>query len=83
MMHEWWSDWGHPGWGGMWFGPLIWLFLFGLLIVGVVALLRRSGNLGDVPRSRSQTPREILDERFAKGEIDKDEYEDRRKTLGG
>jgi uncharacterized membrane protein len=30
---------------------------------------------------RSRTAREILDERFAKGEIQREEYEDRRKTL--
>jgi uncharacterized membrane protein len=28
-----------------------------------------------------RTPREILDERFAKGEIQRDEYEERRKAL--
>jgi uncharacterized membrane protein len=31
---------------------------------------------------RVPTPREILDERFARGEIQRDEYEERRKTLG-
>ena len=83
MMHDGSFSWGHGGWGRMWFGPVLWLLLFGLLVAGVLAFLRRSEDRGDFPRSRSPTPREILDERFAKGEIDKDEYEDRRKTMGG
>lgn len=52
-----------------------------LLVVGVavalVAVLR--------PRARSggQTPLEVLQARFARGEIDADEYERRRQALGG
>ncbi len=80
MMHDWSVGWG---WAGMWLGPLFWLLLLGFLIAGVLAILRRSGGRDDGRKPRSPTPREILDERFAKGEIDKEEYEDRRKTLGG
>jgi putative membrane protein len=29
-----------------------------------------------------RTPLDILKERFARGEIDKEEYEERRRTLG-
>jgi uncharacterized membrane protein len=36
----------------------------------------------DIPRDRIRSAREILDERFAKGEIDREDYEARRKTLG-
>jgi putative membrane protein len=34
-------------------------------------------------RSPHNTPLDILRERFARGEIDKDEFEERRKVLEG
>ncbi len=69
---------GSMGWG--------WLFL-ALLIVGVVllvlALVRGASGGRDVqrPTDRSRA-REILDERYARGEIDTTEYEDRVQRLG-
>jgi putative membrane protein len=79
MMHDWGFGWGWGG--GMFFGPL---FMIGgpiLLIVLVVLLIRWLSGNRDVRRD-TRTAREILDERFAKGEIQRDEYEERRKTLG-
>jgi putative membrane protein len=52
-----------------------------LLIVLVVLLIRWLSASGESPKVRIRTAREILDERFAKGEIQRDEYEERRKTL--
>lgn len=66
----------------MFFGPL---FMIGgpvLLIVLVVVLVRWLSDSRDIPGVHLRTPREILDERFAKGEIDREDYEARRKTLG-
>lgn len=80
MMHDWW---GPGGWGGMGFGPLIWLVLLALAIVGIIALLRQRGDSNGAAGNNSRTPLQILDERFAKGEIDKDEYEERRRLLKG
>jgi putative membrane protein len=80
MMHNWGWDWG---WGGsMFFGPLFMIAGPVLLIVLVVLLIRWLGGDRNTPRDRVRTAREILDERFAKGEIQRDEYEERRKTLG-
>jgi putative membrane protein len=77
MMHDWGYGWG----GGMFLGPLFMIAAPVLLIVLVVLLIRWfSGDRGP-PRERVRTAREILDERFAKGEIQRDEYEERRKTL--
>ena len=79
MMHDWGWGWG----GGMFFGPL---FMIGgpvLLIILVVVLIRWLSDNRDSPGVRLRTPREILDERFAKGEIEREDYEARRKALGG
>jgi putative membrane protein len=79
-------DWmWHPawGWGHMMFGGLMMVVFWGTLIVLVVLLVRWLSGGGDgVLRSRSSAL-QILQERFAKGEIDKAEYEERRKTLLG
>ena len=80
MMHEWWEGWG-PGLGGMGFGPMIWLVLLTLLIIGIVAFRGRPSKSRETSASRSSTPRQILSERFARGEIDKDEYQDRLSLL--
>jgi putative membrane protein len=75
-------DWG-PGWGGMFFGPLGMIALVVLSVGVIVAAL--SWLTSERSSSRavgSRTPREILDERFAKGEIDREDYDARRKALG-
>ena len=79
MMHDWGFGWG--GGGGMFFGPLFMIAGPILLIVLVVLLIRWLTDSHDSPRPRIPTPREILDERFAKGEIDREDYETRRKAL--
>ena len=79
MMHDWYGwGWG----GGMLFGPLFMIAGPVLLIVLVVLLIRWLSGNRDTPRDRTRTAREILDERFAKGEIQREEYEERRRTLG-
>jgi putative membrane protein len=58
-------------------------FLFlGLIIVGVVFVVRSfSDGARTAPRAGGNRPLDILDERFARGEIDQKEYEERRRTL--
>jgi putative membrane protein len=75
-------DWG-PGWGGgMFFGPLIIIALLVLSGVVIVAVVRWLSKEPTTPSDRRPTPRDILDERFAKGEIDREDYDARRKALG-
>jgi putative membrane protein len=74
-------DWG-PGWGGMFFGPLFMIALPVLSVVVIVAVARWFTGDRTVPGERMRSPRDILDERFAKGEIDREDYEARRKALG-
>ncbi len=76
--------WGH-GWGGWIFGPLM-MIVFIALIVGVVVLVVRwlgGGGGGPAQGAKQKAALEILEERFARGEIDKDEFEDRRRALQG
>ncbi len=71
--------WG--GWG--WFlGPLTMVLFLALVVTLVVLLARWFGGNGDGGRS-SRTALDILKERYARGEIDKDEFDDRRRTLTG
>ncbi|OGC53219.1 hypothetical protein A2709_02575 [candidate division WWE3 bacterium RIFCSPHIGHO2_01_FULL_43_9] len=66
------------GWGS--FGILGWLsmllFLV-LLILGVVALVRYLARSGQ--SREDKTPLDILKERYARGEINKKEFEEKKK----
>lgn len=78
--------WGAGGLGGFWLGSIFMILFWVLLIAGVIwlvlAVARQTGTgTGGVqaPRSSALT---ILDERFARGEIDADEYQKRKSALG-
>ena len=71
---QWW-----PGMGFMWIFPLLFLivmivFLFRGPWWGWHSHDRDHGN-------RRESPREILDRRYASGEITKDQYEEMKRTL--
>ena len=64
------------------------VLFWGLVIFGIVALVRYLGGTrdatGSTPAAGRQTPpEEMLAERFARGEIDDDEYQRRRELLRG
>ena len=77
------------GWGGMIFGGLLTLLFWGViiaLIFFVVRALSRSGSGQAAPPAGSpgQAPDralEILRERYARGEISKDEFNSMRQDL--
>lgn len=78
------------GWydGGMgWFGWILMtvsmLAFWALVVYVVVALLRpgRSGRLDQILPARGREAMDILDERFARGEIDEAEYRARAEVL--
>ena len=75
------------GGGGIgWIGPVIGLVVtvgfFGLIAWAVVALTRRPDQpAASTPAAMRPGPDEVLAERFARGEIDADEYEQRRTVL--
>ena len=70
-----WDD-GGWGWGGWLAMTLMMLVFWGGLAAVVVALVR-SARRPDANRDA----RGILDERFARGDIDEDEYRRRREAL--
>jgi putative membrane protein len=76
--------WGmHPMWG-MWsawgIGMMFMMLVFwGLVIVGLVLGLRWLVTQGR--ESRSDTALDILRQRYARGEIDKEEFEARKRDL--
>jgi putative membrane protein len=68
------------------FGPLFMILVLALVIAVVVLLVRWLGGpwQGAAPSQAPpvRTPLDILKERFARGEIDKAEFEERRRVLG-
>ena len=76
--------WWDGGWTMMFFGPLYMIIMLAVLVAAVVFLVRWLGGglpaAGPMPPP-SKTPLDILKERFARGEIDKQEYEERRRVL--
>jgi putative membrane protein len=72
------------GWQGgwMWVTGLVWLLMIVALTGLVVWLVLRTSNPTGTPRGGADSARRILAERFARGEIDEDEYIRRRDLLG-
>lgn len=68
------------GWGHMIFGGVMMLLFWGAIVLLVVLIVRWFLGAGSQP-SASKTPLDILKERFARGEIDKQEFEERKRAL--
>ena len=67
------------GWGMMGMGWLLMLVVVGLIVWAVVQATSRSPRRDDDPTASAQR---ILAERFARGEIDDEEYRRRSDELG-
>jgi putative membrane protein len=75
-MH-WGSDFG-MGFGGGW----IFMILFwGLVILGVVYLVKTLLGERSTEEKKSESAQEILEKRFVKGEMSKEEFEDAIEVL--
>lgn len=70
---------GHMGDGWWWVMGIGWLIFLAAVVAIAVALTRNHRASGGSRRSAQFT----LDERFARGEIDADEYQSRRDILRG
>ena len=69
------------GAGGWFMMPIMMLIFFGLLILAVVLIARMLG-YSTSREPVSDNAKTILRERFAKGEIERDDFETRLKALG-
>lgn len=65
----------HSGWG--WFWMSLTMVVFWALLAWVILTVVRQGDSG----RRASDAQGLLDERFARGEIDEDEYQRRRDLI--
>ncbi len=70
------------GWGGMWFGSIFWLLIIGVIIWVVVTSINNS-NRRDLSNNfpQQESALDILKKRYAKGEINKEEFEQMKRDL--
>jgi putative membrane protein len=73
-------NWGYGYGPGMMFGPVLWLIVLGLIVAGVVWFVRRMD--GQSPDGNASSALAELDMRFARGDIDAEDYAARKKLLG-
>ena len=72
---------GNAGWGGWLLMGSMMVVFWGLLIAVGVALFRGIRREGPAGSSGPASAQRILDERFARGEIDADDYRTRSQLL--
>ena len=86
------SGWQYGGWGmmgpgmmggfgWMWLIPVFWIVILGLIIWAIVALVRSLSESKGLDFSKADSALELLKKRYARGEINKEEYEAKKKDL--
>ena len=86
------TGWRYGGWGMMgpgmmggfgwwWLMPIFFIIFWGLVIWGIVSLVRGLSGSGGSGSSRADSALEILKKRYARGDITKEEYEEKKKDL--
>ena len=79
---------GAYGWGGMAWMPfmgLFWLIVFIALIAAVANAFRRPSGVRDAAEGSDRRPTglAILEERYARGEINREEYLQKKQDIRG
>ena len=82
MMYGWWDYGASPPWYGMIFGPLTMIAFIVITVVIIKWVLRATG-LGWQSDVRPRTPLDTLKDRFARGDIDRAEFEERKQLMSG
>lgn len=79
--------WQGGGWGMMmggfswWWFPIFMILFWGLVIWSVVALVWKPSGLRGSNSSTADSALEVLERRYAKGEINKEEYAEKKKAI--
>ena len=75
--------WGDYGWGwGMGFGMISVVLFWVLVILGIVILVKWiAGSSAGPSPPPAKTALDLLTERYARGEIDKHEFEEKKRDL--
>lgn len=77
-----WDHMGGYGWG-MGFGWIFMLLFWVILIVAAVVAIKAVAGRSEPGGKGGDRALEILRERFARGDIGREEYEEKRRTLEG
>jgi len=75
---------GMMGWGMMgWLGPIMMVVFWGVVIVAIIYLVRwlASSTRGSQTQRLEDAALEILKKRYARGEINKEEFTEKKKDL--
>ena len=74
------GDYGGMGGFGPGLGGIFMILFWGLIIAGIVVIVRwlTSSQQTEIPEKSAL---DILDERYAQGEIDRNEYESKRRDI--
>jgi len=76
------GGWGMMGgFGWMWLMPIFFILFWGLVIWAIVALVRGLSESRGYDSSKADSALEVLKKRYARGEINKEEYEEKKRDL--
>ena len=84
MMHNWYSPWHQGASWEAWLMFALMIIIVVAVVVAVIYFLRAASatrTAGTARGASSESPRDILKRRYAAGEIDRDEYQQRLKDL--
>lgn len=77
MMYGW--DWGM---GGV-FMILLMVVFFAAIVVGIILLVRATAGRASTSSSSPTTPLQVLEDRYARGDINREEFMQRKQDLLG
>ena len=69
------------GFGFGWFIPIVWIVILGLIVSAVITFTKGAVSTGSQGSLKQLSALEVLKDRYARGEIGKEEFEEKRKDL--